>query len=843
MRSSLWSRRALAAAGVVCVGVVSGQDPAIAADVTISPLNNGTATNTSQKTVNGGDTLTVESGAKLSVPGTNATNSTAVRGGTAGTATINNNGTIEQTGNVRAIRNQTSGLTLDINNAAGASITSLGDDVLKTNGGYHIDNQGTIWQKGTTAGGGQALDLRDTTAAGNTIVNGSDTNTNALIRADGDDALRPGSNTIITNFGTIVSYGTVNTKCPDYLGVACNGKPSAHDAIDVGGNTNVAVYNYGTITGPRHGITADNDITVTNYAGGVIVGRNGSGVGSDGTGTVYNYGIIRGEYAGAGNAYDHLGNGTTVNNGDGDGVDIDGVAHIENYGQIIGAGAGGVDAGGLPNGSDAIAAGGGTIINGAGGLIRGAQNGILVDNGSGGAGVTATTITNLGTIEGTTGSGLRIEGPFNNTIDNSGRISGGTEAIRTGSGNDTLTLRSGSVIVGLMELGGGQDTLNYLQSRSAVYTFTSSAPEVVNAPGAVVVVSGNQVAIVNPSAQAAAAGAFSDLTGGISDTVFGRLESFGTGPQGKGTQSGFAGAMSLGAGRSLKDTGAENAVPLQAPALTAWGSAFGTWSRSDGDGALSATSSRVGGFAAGYDGNLGGGTRAGVFFGGAYGTLNVDDASEKIDATSVYGGLYAHKALAAFNLDAGITLGASDHDSERTVANNMTATGFETVNGDYWSFFVNPVVGISSRPGFLGTPLLAAARAGYAGSWTEGYTENGGAGAMSVDSQGLHLFHARAELKLPMSFRAADGVAYAVAPFVGVRGYTQLGDTDVAGSVVGADFAFDPGSDRSVGTAFVGINAVAALGEQGQAFVDIEGGRRTDDTDEFKAKAGVRWNW
>ncbi len=79
-------------------------------------------------------------------------------------------------------------------------------------------------------------------------------------------------------------------------------------------------------------------MTVYNRDGGLIVGRNGSGVGSDGNGTVYNWGTIRGEYAGEGNAFDHLGEGSTTSNGDGDGVDIDKNAYIVNYGQIVGAG-------------------------------------------------------------------------------------------------------------------------------------------------------------------------------------------------------------------------------------------------------------------------------------------------------------------------------------------------------------------------------------------------------------------------------------------------------------------------------------------------------------------------
>ncbi|MFA5955622.1 autotransporter domain-containing protein [Hyphomicrobium sp.] len=805
-------------AGLAGACVFSGPATAFAGETKVS------GTTTAQQIINGGDVLTVDKGAKLSVSGTSGTNSTSVRvNGTSGTATINNNGIIEQTGTARAIRGQTSGLTLDVHNGAGASITSLGDDVMKIGAatGYHIDNQGTIWAKGS----GQALDFADSNLPGSTIVNGSPNNTAALISAKDDDAIRPGSNTKITNYGTIKSSGDLGDK---------------NDAIDIKeGVDKILIENYGVIDGQHNGVNggdaAATSITVWNYAGGEMIGRNGAGVGLDTVGTlcncsVYNFGLIRGDYVGKGD-------------GDGDGVDIDGVAHIENYGQIIGTGAGGVDDGGAPNGSEGIAAGGGTIINGSGALVRGAQNGILIDDGSGGAGVAATHITNRGTIEGVTGTGIRIEGAYDNVIDNSGTIAGATEAIRTGDGNDTLTLRSGSVVTGLMDLGGGRDTLNYLQTRGAVYTFSNSAPEIVNAPGQVVVVSGNKVGIINASAQAAAAGAFSDLTEGIADTVFGQLEGLSPRSQGAGASSGFAGGMNLGMRASLKDEGEGGGGRDHMPALAGWGGAFGTWTQTDGEGGHSDTSSTVGGMVAGYDRNFGGGERGGVFLGGAYGAVDANDAAESSDATSVFGGFYAQKAFRGFDLNGALTLGGSEHGTKRTTANNLTITGSETENGDYWSMFVNPVLGVSSRGGFLGTPLLAAARVGYAGSWSESYSEDGGAGAMSVDGQSLQLFHARAELRLPMNFSAANGVEYFVAPFVGVRGYTQVGNTDVSGSIVGADFSFDPGSDRSVGTAFGGLSAAVALGTHGQAFLDVEGGRRTDDTDEIKAKAGVRWNW
>ncbi|WKW50520.1 autotransporter outer membrane beta-barrel domain-containing protein [Rhodomicrobium lacus] len=421
--------------------------------------------NAAEAACGSGGSINTASGCQtLSTAGSSLTvtslGSVAVTSGDAVTAsgsnvTITNSGTISDTANgKRAIKGSDASGSLTITNNAGATITASGDDAIKVGSNVSaltITNAGTISATGSS---GQAIDARD--ATGGTITN------SGILSAAYDDALRPGSNMTITNTGTIISTSPYNTKCPDYLGAtACASAKSASDAIDVGGNTGVTVNNYGTISGPRHGITADTDVTVYNYAGGTITGNNGSGVGSDGKGRVYNWGTITGAYAGAGNAYDQTGTGATVNNGDGDGVDIDGVAYIENWGIIQGTGAGGVDSGGNPNGSEGIAAGGGTLINHTGATISGATNGILIDDGSGGAGVAAVSITNDGTITGTTGYGIWIAGStYDNTITNSGTITGGTAAIRIDGGNNTVTLLAGSTINGAIQLGNGNDTLN-----------------------------------------------------------------------------------------------------------------------------------------------------------------------------------------------------------------------------------------------------------------------------------------------------------------------------------------------------------------------------------------------
>lgn len=489
--------------------------PLWASNFTVSTDTTATA-----KPLVNGETGTVNSGTHLLFDGSAVGISVT---GTSGIATLNNAGTISQSGSVRGIEVKGNGvqLTLDntgtieqtgtgrtidatgtgakllLTNALGATISAAANDVIRTDQAaisVKIDNQGTIWQKSTgSVAGGQAIDSRSiTTSTGNLITNGSITNRAATIRADADDAIRAGANTTITNYGTIISNGVVNTKCPDYLGTAaCASGISASDAIDIGANLGVVVENYGTISGPRHGITADNGVTVTNYLGGQIIGRNGSGVGSDGTGTVINYGTISGQYAGAGNVFQQPGTGgiSTTSNGDGDGVDIDGVAYVENYGRIQGIGAGGFDSGGSPNGADGIAAGGGTIINHAGATIYGQSKGILIDNGSDGiktvtvGGVTTVTnesettlgrgttnvtgtvaavgaaisIVNDGTITGDKKVAIGLVGNYADTLINNptGVITGGLDSTRLGENNSTV---AGAAI----QMGAGNDTLtNY----------------------------------------------------------------------------------------------------------------------------------------------------------------------------------------------------------------------------------------------------------------------------------------------------------------------------------------------------------------------------------------------
>jgi hypothetical protein len=165
-------------------------------------------------------------------------------------------------------------------NNAGALIQSQ-DDAFRINvgvtaGSIIINNFGTI----KSTNGGQGLDF-DAIAAGTATVSITNRAT-GLIQADNNDAIRPGQGALVTNFGTLFTNGSFT-----------GNDGTKNDGIDWQGHSGTVVNKTGAlISAFRHGITSDVDVNVTNEVGATIIGRNGSGVGSDGTGTVVNFGTI-----------------------------------------------------------------------------------------------------------------------------------------------------------------------------------------------------------------------------------------------------------------------------------------------------------------------------------------------------------------------------------------------------------------------------------------------------------------------------------------------------------------------------------------------------------------------
>jgi outer membrane autotransporter protein len=423
------SRIALLAAGSLALAPL----PALAGSFSIS------GTNTTAQTLQGTETGVIGADSQLNVTGTAITwNGNATGAG----VVITNLGTV--TGTTRGIdsaNNVTGNIT--INNDVNGLISST-NDAIRINSPLASGSMVTITNSGTIRSAtGQALDLRAVTN-GYTFVTNNSTGT---IDGQHDDGVRLGAGGRLANYGDVVG-GSLNTVDTDV---------NKADGVDFGDDLGGTVDNYSgaTITGSRHGVTAGQYINVTNYENASIVGLNGSGVGSDGTGVVWNYGTIEGRID------------SVSANGDGDGVDIDLAGTVINYGTIKGLGAKGSKDGQL-NKSEGVAMGGGTITNAdADSLIYGKDNGILIDDGNDGSAVAATTITNHGSITGENGFGVKLVGEYGDIFYNYGSIVGGNgTAVDMGAGNDSFIRYNGSSVSGIVDGGTGSDQLAFGDSGS-----------------------------------------------------------------------------------------------------------------------------------------------------------------------------------------------------------------------------------------------------------------------------------------------------------------------------------------------------------------------------------------
>ena len=350
-----------------------------------------------------------------------------------GNSTLQNNGTIQNTGNGRAIDSNSGIANLTVINNGLISAVSSDAFRVNTDSPVALTNTGTI----QVTNGGQAIDWAAIKTASNVLTNQA----TGKITAVGEDAVRMGTGGTVFNYGLISATPTGTTD------------PSGSDGIDLRTFTGITVNNAGTITG-RHGIATDGSnvagsYTVNNLAGGTIAALNGSGLNIDGPNANVSA-LVFNDFGGTFKG----GVLASASSGDGDGIDVDGILTLTNKGDVLGLGARGTG-----NNAEGIAAGGGTIINTETGRIIGssliadaansesghAGNGILIDNSSGGAAIAATLITNYGVIQGKNGVGIQIVGSFADSITNNagGSILGtGTAAtIQMGGGADILLNR------------------------------------------------------------------------------------------------------------------------------------------------------------------------------------------------------------------------------------------------------------------------------------------------------------------------------------------------------------------------------------------------------------------
>ena len=425
----------------------------------------------------------------------------------------------------------------------------------------------------------------------------------------------------------------------------------------------------------------------------------------------------------------------------------------------------------------------------------------------------------------------------------------------SGRGSDTLTLLEGSVLEGRVRWDGVGDTLNYKQRKSAALTFVgtprefperilypslASGPRVplsvapneqparftVNAGGRPVVRAsrGNEttVVVIEPTAFALADSILFDTTSGISGAVSGQARAWRTARADHHVVA-AKGDKFLSAGYPEPEG--------WSPRL--WLDLFGGLRDEEGDGTLLGARHDFGGIVSGIEG----GTayqRAGLFIGGTTGEAEVDEGSQDIDITTLFGGPYFSLQRNGYAIDGMLTVGLSEHDSKRSVNNNTVAGGRETAKADFEGVFVAPEITVSSTVGKVRPSLTLR----YAGFFRDSYAEKSLSGAgLKLDDRDIHQFAARAQLGVPLTM---DAGRFAAELRVGAEGRAQIGDADVSGSVLGQGFTFDPGGDNEVLTGFAGLELSYAVSSRFSLSGNIEGAYGTDDSTTGRANVAAK---
>ncbi|KAB2770271.1 autotransporter outer membrane beta-barrel domain-containing protein [Brucella anthropi] len=172
--------------------------------------------------------------------------------------------------------------------------------------------------------------------------------------------------------------------------------------------------------------------------------------------------------------------------------------------------------------------------------------------------------------------------------------------------------------------------------------------------------------------------------------------------------------------------------PATSPKTAAWGQAFGAWSSIDGDGNAAHMKQSTGGFITGIDTELAEAWRVGVLAGYSRTSFDIEDRASSGDSDNYHLGLYGGTRWGALALRTGLSYTWSSIETGRSVSfRNFN----DSLSADYDAGAFQAFGELGYRFDAAGAAFEPFVNLAHVNLHTDGFTEKGGAAALSADSQ------------------------------------------------------------------------------------------------------------
>ncbi len=727
--------------------------------------------------------------------------------------------------------------------AAAAVVTNRGGIIgsgvgITTSGGsLSLDNAGTV-----TGFFGVFADVAAISNAGSISGTGA-TGIDAAVRLSLSNAatgtITAQTATITAPLATISNAGTITS--------------ATTTAIDVATLNLVNLGSISGVTSAIHGTTA----TITNA--GLIAASAGRGIDLVGSLVLSNSGWVGGSTNALRAASATIVNSGTIVGTTGDAISLTGNGDITNSGTIS-AGRFGILSLGtirLSNSGMMLAGNSGLSVNVAtidnSGIIRanviGIDAAIATVTNSGtitgqliGISTNELTLINSGTIAVNVAGASTIYALSAN-ITNAGVIAAADTAnyaLSLGPSADTLTSLPGSRIIGLIDLGGGADRVNF-RGGNFNYTFTSLAGATVSST-APYVVKGAQVVTFDPTPF----GAMNRNLLTFASAVSSSLPIADAPAATAGAPLGYAATAQPP--RDMREAFAamtpQGPSAVYAGGTSLWARGFAGERDQAASGAQLHTINRFQGGLIGGDWQANPQLRLGIFLGGGAMQTSEDFNLATASADVVFGGAFARSTFGATFLDITVQLGHLAQRGSRLVSNNLVAGGFETALASSTGVYAIPELGLGRRIDLGRTAstfwtLTPVGRVRYLGGTLGGYGESGATANATIGNRTLSELEERAELKISAATRIDRSTWLNGSLRAGVIGLQRLGDAPVNMTLLGQSVPFALPGANDVWGAFGGAGFDLAFGPA-SLFVAGEYLKLSDSSVAYSGRGGLR---